>query len=144
MPLKSKKACQAKSQRIQGEKFFKKRFIDHLDDRNDPDWVGEEGLDSDLEFEGDGGWAMSILGRGMPDLTDMSDSEDEGEDVVEVRNVTGSTKRKVAIDKELSAGDSSDDENEEGVEDAEACQILNQAEVFWKEQFSKVGQKRLK
>ena len=62
----------------------------------------------------------------------MSDSEDEGEDVVEVRNATGGTKRKVAIDKELSAGDLSD---------AEACHILSQAEVFWKEQFSKVSQK---
>ena len=141
MPLKSKKARQAKSQRIQGEKFFKKGFIDYLDDRNDPDWVGEEDSDSDSEFEGDGGWAVSISERGMPDLIDMSDSEDEGEDVVEVRNATGGTKRKVAIDKELSAGDLSDDENEEGVEDAEACHILSQAEVFWKEQFSKVSQK---
>ena len=144
MPLKSKKARQAKSQRIQGEKFFKKGFIDYLDDRNDPDWVGKEGSDSDSEFEGDGGWAVSISERGMPDLTDMSDSEDEGEDVVEVRNATGGTKRKVAIDKKFSAGDSSDDENEEGVEDAEARHILSQAEVFWKEQFSKVSQKRLK
>ena len=124
MPLKSKKACQAKSQRIQSKKFFNKGFIDHLDDRNDPDWVGEEGLDSDSEFEGDGGWAMSISERGVPDLTDMLDSEDEGEDVVEVRNAMGGTKRKVAIDKELSAGDPSDDEKKEGVEDAEACQIL--------------------
>ena len=70
MPLKSKKAHQAKSQRIQGEKFFKKGFIDYLDDRNDPDWVGEEGSDSDSEFEGDSGWVVSISERGMPDLTD--------------------------------------------------------------------------
>ena len=70
MPLKSKKAHQAKSQRIQGKKLFKKGFTDYLDDRNDPDWVGEEGLDSDSEFEGDGGWVVSISERGMPDLTD--------------------------------------------------------------------------
>ena len=70
MPLKSKKARQAKSQRIQGENFFKKGFIDYLDGRNDPDWVGEEGLDSNSEFEGDGGWVVSISERGMPDLTD--------------------------------------------------------------------------
>ena len=39
MPLKNKKAYQAKTQRFQGQKFFKKCFIDILDNQNDPDWA---------------------------------------------------------------------------------------------------------
>src|SRR5882762_6600261 len=39
MPLKNKKACQAKTQRFQCQKFFKRGFIDILDNQNDPDWA---------------------------------------------------------------------------------------------------------
>jgi hypothetical protein len=99
MPLKNKKAHQAKTQRVQGEKFFKKGFIDNLDNQNDPDWVDEEDSDSDSEFKGDSGWAVSISEPAMPDLEDVSDSEDEEEDVVERRNGECGTKRKAAIEK---------------------------------------------
>ena len=78
----------------------------------------------------------------MPDLTDVSDSEDEDEDIVEVRNGPNGTKRKVAINKEIGADELSADE-EEGVEDAEAYQILSEAEAFWKELFSKVSPGRI-
>ena len=71
MPLKNKKACQAISQR-QSEKIFKKGFIDNLDSQNNPDWVNEANSDSDSEFKGDSGWAVSISKREMPDLTDVS------------------------------------------------------------------------
>lgn len=54
-----------------------------------------------------------------------------------MRNGEGGTKRKVAINKEIGADELSNDE-EEGVGDAESCQILSEAEAFWKEQFSKV------
>jgi hypothetical protein len=137
MPLKNKKARQAKKQRVQGEKFFQKGFIDNLDNRNDPDWVDEEDSDSDSEFEGDGGWAVSISEAAMPDLVDVSDSED-GEEVVERRNGEGGTKRKATIDN----GEESD-EDEKGAEEAEAHQILSGAEVFWKEKFSKVSPSRI-
>ena len=69
MPLKNKKAHQAKSQRIQGKKFFEKGFIDHLDDRNDPNWTNEEGSPTDSEFKGDGGWAVSISEREIPQMS---------------------------------------------------------------------------
>ena len=128
MPLKKKKARQAKAQRVQGEEFFQKGFIDNLDNRNDPDWVNEEDLDSDSEFDGDGKWAVSIS-EVVPDL-EVSNAEDE--EVVERRNGEGVIKRKVAIDKDES------DEDEQGTEEAEAHQILSGAEAFWKEKFSKV------
>ena len=129
MPLKKKKARQAKAQRVQGEEFFQKGFIDNLDNRNDPDWVNEEDLDSDSEFDGDGRWAVSISEVVVPDL-EVSNAEDE--EVVERRNGEGGIKRKVAIDKDES------DEDEQGTEEAEAHQILSGAEAFWKEKFSKV------
>ncbi|EGN92079.1 hypothetical protein SERLA73DRAFT_79878 [Serpula lacrymans var. lacrymans S7.3] len=44
----------------------------------------------------------------------MPDPEDEFEDIVEVRNRAGSTKRKVAINKELDTRDSSNEENKKG------------------------------
>ena len=134
MPLKNKKARQAKAQRVQGEKFFKKGFIDNLDNRNDPDWVDEEEADSDSEFEGDGGWAVSISEAAVPDLADISDSEDE-EEVAERRNGEGGTKRKAAINKGKES-----DEDEKGAEESEAHQILSGAEAFWKKKFSKVSQ----
>jgi len=98
MPLKNKKACQAKTQRFQGEKIFKKGFIDNLDNQNDPDWVNKEDSDSDSEFEGDGRWAVSVSEAAVPDLADILDSVDE-EEVVERRNGEGGTKRKAAINK---------------------------------------------
>ena len=130
MPLKKKKARQAKAQRVQGEAFFQKGFIDNLDNRNDPDWVNKEDSDSDSEFDGDGGWAVSISEVVVPDL-EVSNAEDE--EVVERRNGEGGIKRKVAIDKDES------DEDEQGTEEAEAHQILSGAEAFWKEKFSKVS-----
>ena len=128
MPLKKKKAHQAKAQRVQGEKFFKKSFIDNLDNKNDPDWVNEEDSDSDSEF--DGGWAVSISEVVVPDL-EVSNAEDEEEAVVERRNGEGGIKRKIAIDKDES------DEDEQGTKKAEAHQILSGAEAFWKELKSK-------
>jgi hypothetical protein len=130
MPLKKKKARQAKAQRVQGEKFFKKSFIDNLDNRNDPDWVNEEDSDSDSEF--DGRWAVSISEVVVPDL-EVSNAEDEEEAVVERRNGEGGIKRKVAIDKDES------DKDEQGTKEAEAHQILSGVEAFWKEKFSKVS-----
>ena len=121
MPLKKKKACQAKAQRVQGEEFFQKGFIDNLDNRNDPDWVNEEDLDSDSEFDGDGRWAVSISEVVVPDL-EVLNAEDE--EVVERRNREGGIKRKVAIDKEESESD------EQGTKEAEAHQILSGAEAF--------------
>jgi len=91
-------------------------------------------LDSDSEFDGDSGWAVSISEAAMPDLVDVSDLEDE-EEVVERRNGEGGTKRKAAINK----GEESD-EDEKG---AEVHQILNGAEVFWQENFSKVSPSRI-
>ena len=132
MPLKKKKACQAKAQRVQGEKFFKKGFIDNLDNRNDPDWVNKEDLDTDSEFYGDGRWVVSISEVVVPNL-EVSDAEDEEEAVVERRNGEGGIKRKVAIDKEES------DKDEQGTKEAEAHQILSGVEAFWKEKFSKVS-----
>ena len=85
MPLKKKKSHQAKAQRVQGEKFFKKGFIDNLDNRNDPDWVNKEDLDTDSEFDGDGRRAVSISEVVVPDL-EVSYAEDEEEVVVERRN----------------------------------------------------------
>jgi len=134
MPLKSKKAWQAKTQRVQGKRFFKKGFIDNVDNQNDSDWVPEEDSDSDSEFNGDGGWAVSISEAAMPDLVGVSDSEDEEEQVVERRNGEGGTKRKAVIDK----GEESD-EDEKGAEESEAHQILSGAEAFWKIKFSKVS-----
>jgi hypothetical protein len=141
MPLKNKKACQAKAQRVQGEKFFKKGFIDDLENHNDPDWVDEEGSDSDSEFEGSGGWAVSISKAALPDLKDVLDSEGEGEEVAERKNGEGGMKRKAAIDDKVCAGS---DDGEEGAEESEAHQILSEAEEFWKKQFSKVLQLKLK
>ena len=138
MPLKNKKARQAKTQRFQGEKFFKKGFIDNLDNQNDPDWVDKEDSDSDSEFEGDGGWAVSISEAAMPNLVDVLDLEDEEEEVMERRNGAGGTKRKAAISK----GEESD-EDEKGTEESEAHQILSAAEAFWKEKFSKVSPSRI-
>ena len=127
MPLKKKKACQAKAQRVQGEEFFQKGFIDNLDNRNNPDWVNEEDSDSDSEFDGDGRWAVSIS------EADLEVLNAEDEEVVERRNGEGGIKRKVAIDKDES------DEDEQGTEEAEAHQILSGAEAFQKEKFSKVS-----
>ena len=62
---------------------------------------------------------MSISEATMPDLVDISDSEDE-EEVVERRNGEGGTKRKAAIDK----GEESD-EDEKCAEEAEAHQMLS-------------------
>ncbi|KAF8494678.1 hypothetical protein F5888DRAFT_1846203 [Russula emetica] len=132
MPLKNKKARQAKTQRVQGEKFFKKGFINNLDNQNDPDWIDEEDLNSDSEFEGDGGWAVSISEVTVPDPVDVSDSEDEEEKVLERRNGKGGIKRKAAINKGKGS-----DENEKGAEEFEAHRILSGAEAFWKENFSK-------
>ena len=47
-----------------------------------------------------------------------------------MKNGVGGTKRKVAINKGLGSGDSSDEENVEKIEDAEARQSLSQAKVF--------------
>ena len=134
MPLKKKKSHQAKAQRVQGEKFFKKCFIDNLDNRNDPDWVNKEDLNTDSEFDGDGGWVVSISEVVVPNL-EVSDAEDEEEAVVERRNGEGGIKslRKVAIDKDES------DKDEQGTKEAEAHQILSGVEAFWKEKFSKVS-----
>ena len=68
MPLKNKKAHQAKTQRVQGEKFFKKGFIDNLDNQNDPDWVDKE--DSDvLATVHDGGVERQGLSEGRGSVT---------------------------------------------------------------------------
>jgi len=135
MPLRNKKARQAKAQRVQGENFFKKGFINNLDNLNDPDWVNEEDLDSDSEFEGNGGWAVSISEVTMPDFIDVSDLEDEEEKVSERRNGKGGIKRKAA--------GNGLDEYEKGAEESEAHQILNGAEALWKEKFSKVSSSRI-
>ncbi|KAI0246235.1 hypothetical protein BJV78DRAFT_1286618 [Lactifluus subvellereus] len=136
MPLKNKRACQAKTQRVQGGKFFKRAFIDNLDNQNDyrnnPDWVNEEDSDLDSEFDGNGGWAVSISEAVVPDLLDLSDSEDKEAEIVEQRNGEGGTKRKAAVNQ----GEESD-EGEEGAEESEAHQILSGAEAFWKGKFSK-------
>ena len=136
MPLKNKKARQAKAQRVQGEKFFQKGYIDDLENHNDPNWVDEEGLDSDSDFEGSGGWAISISEAALPDLDDVSDSEDEGEEVAEKKNGEGGIKRKAATDNEIREGS---DSAEEGAEESEAHQILSEAEEFWKKLFSTVS-----
>jgi hypothetical protein len=106
MPLRNKKARQAKAQRVQGKKFIKKGFINNLAFQNDPNWVNEG--DSDIESESEG-----VTEREMPDLANVSDSEDEIKDTVEVRNAEGhgGVKRK----------------------------ILRATEGFWKKQISEVS-----
>jgi len=100
MPLRNKKARQAKAQQVQSKKFIKKGSINNLDIQNDPDWVNKGDSDTKSESE-------SLAEREMLDLAYVSDSVDEDKNT-----------------------EDSSDEGEEGVEDAEAQKILRTAEGF--------------
>ena len=153
MPLRNKKSQQAASQRVAGSQFFSKQFIENLQ----PDFVSKDPDYNDTEAESDSdlddnavrdGWAFSLAddnnSKSMPDLDEVSDSEDEDEEQDGDKPEVVGTKRKAPVEAEVV---DSDGESEcEGVEEKEALVMLKHIEVIeaqtagekWKDLFAKV------
>ncbi|KAG1748867.1 uncharacterized protein EDB91DRAFT_1244679 [Suillus paluster] len=116
MPQKNKKARWAKAHQVPGSKFFSKDYIDSVEDVDDPDYIDE---DSCSVSDGEG-WIVSLPEHGITDSGAISDSEG---------------KREEASTGDMQSCEVSDEE--EGIEEFEAHQILTAAQEFWQKVFAK-------
>jgi hypothetical protein len=133
MPLKNKKARQAQAQWRADSKFFESNFIVGIENNNidDPDYI--EGSDSSDSKDG---WAISLFDTQddlIPDLTAVSDSEDE---FTSGFGINVGDKRKAEA---VEWVDTSDDEDAEGAEEVEAHKAAAFADDFWNRVFLKVS-----